>query len=79
MKFETKYDVNEILWHMRDGKIIPMKITDIQIHFDPDSKYEKLSILYGTDDYCAIYESQEGKTWWKTREQLVNYILNPPS
>ena len=79
MQFNTKLNIGDSIWTINPPDAIIQKciITAIQInHFDEKGSFVDYctGVLAG-DDYLIVSEKAEGKSWWRTKEELVTHLL----
>ena len=76
MTFTTKLNIGDTIWRINEGQIVTEEIDDIRIFHHPNSRdFPNTEIIYSTKT-CGVYENKEGVYWWRTKEELVNYLLS---
>ena len=75
MQFNTKLNIGDKIWFINSKVTEPRNtiITEIHIVYSPNIFHTRIS--YETTDGFSIADSEEGKTWFRTQDDLVNHLL----
>ena len=78
MQLTTKLNVGDNIWHISraDGCISEIEVTEIHVQVVRNEPNPQVIVNYGTDEGYGVFEDDEGKTWWKTRDAILSHIMS---
>jgi len=74
IEIETKFDVGDKLFFMRDNKVQNTKIKAIELSYKSKGKIDEHTVEYRMTEGSYVYESEMKEEWFKSREELLKSL-----